>query len=152
MGTKYRNYRLLCLLVQGIPCLIPWHLSLIENLCAKEGGKEETGKTSLLLSYLSFLWYIALHHHSSAFRACLDTKYKAPEQEAGVCPLYEVYLIQVQSLPSLYRPSRHSAPVSTQWNKIKVNKLFSSFSVRLSRPNTHPYRQPSYLLREQGMV
>ena len=96
MGTKYRNYRLLCLLVQGIPCLIPRHLSLIENFCAKEGGKEETGKTSLLLSYLSFPWYIALHHQSLAFCTCLNATKKVPEEEAGVSPLYEVCLIQVQ--------------------------------------------------------
>ena len=74
----------------------PTPLSHSKNWCAKEGGKEETGKRSLLLSYLSFPWYIALHHQSSAFCACLDTKYKAPEEEAGVSPLYEVYLIKVQ--------------------------------------------------------
>ena len=78
----------------GYPCLTPKHFSLVENLCAKEGGKEEMGKMSLLLSYLSFPWYIALHHQSSAFCACLDTNYKAPEEEAGVSPLYNACLIQ----------------------------------------------------------
>lgn len=72
MGTKYRNYTLLCLLVQGNPCLIPGHLSPVENLCAKEGGKETMGKMLLLLSYLSFPWSIALHHQSLAFCTCLN--------------------------------------------------------------------------------
>ena len=80
-----------CLLVQGVPCLVPRHLSLVESFHAIEGGKEKTVETSLLLSYFSFPWFIAL-----AFCTCLDAKDKVPEEEVGVLPLYEVCFIQVQ--------------------------------------------------------
>lgn len=86
-----------CLLVQGVPCLVPRHLSLVESFHAIEGGKEKTVETLLLLSYFSFPWFNALHHHQSlAFWTCLDAKDKAPEEEAGVLPLYQVCFLQVQ--------------------------------------------------------
>ena len=81
-----------CLLVQGVPCLVSRNL-----FRAIEGGKEKTVETLLLLSCFSFPWFIALHHHQSlAFWTCLDAKDKAPEEEAGVLPLYEVCFLQVQ--------------------------------------------------------
>lgn len=97
-GLSYRRYGgkvsdlYFCLLVQGVPCLVPRNL-----FRAIEGGKEKTVETLLLLSYFSFPWFIALHHHQSlAFWTCLDAKDKAPEEEAGVLPLYEVCFLQVQ--------------------------------------------------------
>ena len=41
-------------------------LSLDENLSAKEGGMEKTGKTSPRLSFFFFPWFLALRHGSLA--------------------------------------------------------------------------------------
>ena len=57
-------------------------LSLDASLRAKEGGKEKTSKTSLLLSSFTFPWSHALRHQSLAFRPRFCTKNEAPKEEA----------------------------------------------------------------------
>lgn len=69
------------------PCLVPrpLSLSLDKNLHEKD-GKEKKGETALRVSSSSFPWLIALRYQSLAFRARLDAKYEAPEEEAGNRP------------------------------------------------------------------
>ena len=51
------------------------HVSLDENVRAKEGGKETTS--------VPLPWSLTVHHQSLAFRARLyDAKNEAPEEEA----------------------------------------------------------------------
>ena len=57
-------------------------LSRDENLRAKEGGKEKTAKTSLLLSSFTFPWSLALRHKSLAFRPRFSAKNEALKEEA----------------------------------------------------------------------
>ena len=63
-------------------------LSLDENLRAKEGGKEKTVKTSLLLSSFTFPWSLGLRHMSLAFRGRLCAKNEAPKEEAVCATLF----------------------------------------------------------------
>ena len=58
-------------------------LSLDENVCAKDGGKEEMGETALRLSSFSFSWSFVLCYQSLPFCARLCAKNKASEEEGA---------------------------------------------------------------------
>ena len=88
MGTKYRNYRLLCLLVQGIPCLIPRHLSLIQKIGVQrkvERRKQARGHFSFLICPShGILHFIISQVH---FVLALIQNTKRLRRRQG-CPLY----------------------------------------------------------------
>ena len=88
-------------------------LSLDENLRAKEGGKDKTAKTSLLLSSFTIPWSLALRYQSLAFRPRLCAKNEAPKEEAVSATCFR----ETAHLPLPCNPFFFTLYSRTAWSK-----------------------------------
>ena len=139
------------------PPLTQRSLSLDENLRVKEGGKEKTAKTSLLLSSFIFPWSPALRHQSLAFRPCLSLKNEAPKKEVLSTPWFWETAHQPLPCNTFY----FTLYSRTAWSKYKQGESWTTWPSWITwtnwiawttRPQRHTMKYSTLKLKYNDLI
>ena len=122
-------------------------LSLDENLRAKEGGKEKTAKTSLLLSSFTFPWSLGLRYQSLAFRGRLCAK-KTKGLRRRQCVRHDSGKLSTYPIPVILFFTLYSR---TAWSKYRQGESWTTWPSWITwtnwiawtiRPQRHTIKYP----------